>query len=320
MSDQASIGSTETDADVPAMVDSLLRDAMDRGASDVHVEPVRDGYVIRIRLEGLLENVEHLDGNTGRALVMRLMVMGNLLTYHMDVPQEGRATATGPDDRSVDVRLAVMPTIHGPRATVRLPGAIQAPQNLGDLGLSEPTTAFLRDFAEADFGCLLLTGPAGCGKTTTIYALLRHLVENQPGMSIISLEDPVEADLTGVTQIQVMSFGDLTYERAIRSILRQDPQVLVIGEIRDPAGSRDCWKWGSNLTRSPARCSAWPRSDCCGARPRKATAGGCRSPRWRGWMRSCARWCCSAPMRGDWPRPWPTSRTIARWPMRPGNW
>jgi type II secretory ATPase GspE/PulE/Tfp pilus assembly ATPase PilB-like protein len=167
------------------------------------------------------------------------MVMGHLLTYRLDVPQEGRIStplpATGKAGPPVDLRLAVMPTTHGLRAAVRMPAELIQPRSLEELGLPPAALDGLRGFAAADAGMLIVTGPAGSGKTTTIYALLEHIARTSPGLSIIALEDPVERDLPGVTQIEVSPFGELTYERSLRSILRQDPQVLALGEIRDAA-------------------------------------------------------------------------------------
>jgi type II secretory ATPase GspE/PulE/Tfp pilus assembly ATPase PilB-like protein len=128
-----------------------------------------------------------------------------------------------------------MPTTHGLRAAVRMPGELVQPHNLAELKLPESVVAGLEQFSTSDSGMLLITGPAGSGKTTTIYALLQHIAENSKGLSIVALEDPVERKLGGVTQIEVSPFGELTYERTLRSILRQDPQVLMLGEIRDAA-------------------------------------------------------------------------------------
>jgi type II secretory ATPase GspE/PulE/Tfp pilus assembly ATPase PilB-like protein len=223
-------------ADVRPIVDRLLLDAVDRGASDVHVEPTAQGYEIRLRIDGLLEFTARHDQATGRAMVSRLMVMAGLLTYRLDIPQEGRfalAPKTGADP--VDLRLAVMPTTHGLKAAVRLPADLRQPTSLDQLQLPTPVVDGLKTFAAGDTGMLIVAGPAGSGKTTTVYSLLRHIAHNAPGLSIVSLEDPVERDLPGVTQIEVSPFGQLTYDRALRSILRQDPQVLMLGEIRDAA-------------------------------------------------------------------------------------
>jgi type II secretory ATPase GspE/PulE/Tfp pilus assembly ATPase PilB-like protein len=227
--------------DVRALVDQILIDALHRRASDVHWEPASGGYELRFRIDGVLETIRPLDINLGKAMVVRLMVMARLLTYRLDIPQEGRVSLLVPahlstsSNEAVELRLAIMPTIHGQRAAVRMPAEHVQPAVLEELGLPAPVLQGLMQFAAADSGMLILTGPAGSGKTTTIYAVLRHIVQTQSGVGIIALEDPVERDLAGVTQIEVSPFGQLTYERALRSILRQDPQVLALGEIRDAA-------------------------------------------------------------------------------------
>jgi type II secretory ATPase GspE/PulE/Tfp pilus assembly ATPase PilB-like protein len=162
------------------------------------------------------------------------MVMAHLLTYRLDIPQEGRLSLQC-RGRTLEARLAVMPTTHGLRAALRLPAELIQPKTLAELNLPQAMAAGLRQFAAAEAGLLLVCGPAGSGKTTTLYALMEYMAAHRPGMSLISLEDPVERDLAGVTQIEVSPFGQLTYEKALRSILRQDPQVLMLGEIRDRA-------------------------------------------------------------------------------------
>jgi general secretion pathway protein E len=221
--------------DVPQRVNSLLAEAVRRRASDIHLEPTAAGYEVRFRIDGILQIAEKLDTEIGRAMVGRLMVMAQLLTYRLDVPQEGRLQFTPTGQRSLDLRLAIMPTTHGLRAAVRMPAELLQPGGLEELNLPPAVLEGLKRFATADSGMLIFTGPAGSGKTTTIYALLGHIAQHHPGLSIIALEDPVERDVPGVTQIEVKPFGELTYERALRSILRQDPQVLMLGEIRDGA-------------------------------------------------------------------------------------
>lgn len=223
--------------DARPIVDHILDDAVRRRASDVHVEPTAQTYEVRFRIDGLLETMTTHDTVTGRGIVARLMVMAHLLTYRLDIPQEGRLTTVVPSSpsRELDLRVAIMPTTHGLRAAVRLPAELIQPRTLDELHLPPPVVDGLKGFASCDAGMLILTGPAGSGKTTTIYALLQHIALTSPGLSIVALEDPVERDLPGVTQIEVSPFGQLTYERALRSILRQDPQVLMLGEIRDAA-------------------------------------------------------------------------------------
>jgi len=242
---------TSTPADAPAYIDQLLSRALKAGASDAHFEPVAKGMEVRLRIDGLLQTVEKLPEDLGRSAVLRLMVMGQLLTYRLDIPQEGRIrlpAITPGSSHDLDLRLAIMPVAHGLRAVIRLPApnaplhqnggstaAEGATSGLAPLGLPAQSRDALERFARADAGMLLVTGPAGSGKTTTIYALLEHIATTSPGLSIISLEDPIERLVTGITQIEVAPHGQMTYERAIKSILRQDPQVLMLGEIRDAA-------------------------------------------------------------------------------------
>jgi general secretion pathway protein E len=220
--------------DVRPLVDLILADALKKRVSDVHVEPTAQGYELRFRIDGVLESDRTLESPVGRAVVARLMVMARLLTYRLDVPQEGRISVGGLAGNSgFELRLSVMPTIHGMRAALRMPAEQVHPAVLEDLSMPESVLAGLKNFAAADGGMLLVTGPAGSGKTTTIYSLLRQIAAGNSGLSIIALEDPVERAVAGVTQIEVSPFGQLTYEKALRSILRQDPQVLVLGEVRD---------------------------------------------------------------------------------------
>lgn len=221
--------------DAVGLIDRILQAALRRQASDVHFEPTAKGLEVRLRIDGLLEVLSHHSADMGRSLVLRLMVMAHLLTYRLDIPQEGRVQVELEPDGSLDLRLAIMPTTHGLRAALRMPADLVQPRRLDELGLPPNVLEGLHRFAASDSGMLLITGPAGSGKTTTIYALLEHIAQTAPGLSIITLEDPVERNVPGVTQIEITPFGQMTYERALRSVLRQDPQVLMLGEIRDAA-------------------------------------------------------------------------------------
>ncbi len=226
----------KSEINAPTLVDEILDAAVRQHASDVHFEPVENGLEVRFRVDGLLETIQRHDIAVGRSLVTRLMVMAHLLTYRLDVPQEGRATVTvASSPQPMDLRLSIMPTTHGLRAAVRMPAELIQPRSLGELQLPANVMAGLHRFAASDGGMLIVTGPAGSGKTTTLYALLQHIVQSSQGLSIITLEDPVERKIAGITQIEVSPFGELTYDRTLRSILRQDPQVLMLGEIRDAA-------------------------------------------------------------------------------------
>ena len=223
----------ENSTDARPLVERLLLAAVQRRASDLHVEPVAGGYQVKFRIDGLLEPADTLSSESGQAVVNRLMVLAHLLTYRQNVPQEGRLSAAVADHGPLEMRLSVIPTRHGLRAVVRLPAELLQPRRLTNLALPPPVLAALEHFARQEAGLLAVTGPAGSGKTTTVYALLEYLVEHGAGLSIVSLEDPIERDLPAVTQIEVTPFGELDYQKALRSMLRQDPQVLALGEIRD---------------------------------------------------------------------------------------
>ena len=212
---------TQVDALAPAgperatrLVDLLLRDAARRAASDVHLEPTHRAVEVRYRLDGVLHRVASLDRDVGPNLVARLKVLAELLTYRIDIPQEGsiREAAGG---YGVEMRVSTFPTIHGEK--------VVAPELLGAL------TNLLRERT----GAVLLTGPSGSGKTTTIYACLRHLVR-AGGRNIVTIEDPVEQALEGVSQSQARPGTEFDFARGLRSLVRQDPEVILIGEVRDP--------------------------------------------------------------------------------------
>lgn len=220
--------------DAVSLVDDLLRRAVEHGASDIHFEPTSAELDVKFRLDGVLNTVERLPASLSDNIIARLKVLGGLLTYRNDIPQEGRIEIN--EDRNgqiMDQRLAVFPTIHGQRAVVRLFYNNTELIELGQLGFSELTYKALKNVAAQNQGVLLLTGPAGSGKSTTLAALLRHILKSRAGKSVVTLEDPVEIMIDGATQVQITPHGEMTFPTALRSLLRQDPQVLMIGEIRD---------------------------------------------------------------------------------------
>ena len=224
--------------DVVSLVDELLERAVASGASDVHFEPTASGLVVRFRLDGVLNTVERLPKVLSDNVIARLKVLGGLLTYRNDIPQEGRIRIPGADQSVVDQRLAVFPTIHGQRAVIRLFYTNEELVRLDQLGFSDAVLDSLRRIAGSSQGVLLVTGPAGSGKSTTLAALLRHILEQSPGKSVVTLEDPVEIEIDNATQVQISPHGEMTFATALRSLLRQDPQVLMIGEIRDAETAR----------------------------------------------------------------------------------
>ena len=225
--------------DVVGIVDELLAKAVASGASDIHFEPTGTELKVKYRLDVVLSPVESLPAVVAENVIARLKVLGGLLTYRNDIPQEGRLELSGASsDKVTDVRLAVFPTIYGQRAVVRLFFRNEELMDLDHLGFAPRIESLLKTIVAQSQGVLLVTGPAGSGKSTTLAALLRHIVRSFAGKSIVTLEDPVEIRIEGVTQVPITPHGQMTFPTALRSLLRQDPQVLMIGEIRDAETAR----------------------------------------------------------------------------------
>ena len=225
--------------DVVSLVDEMLHQAARWAASDVHFEPTETELVVKFRLDGALKTVEKLPKSLSENVIARLKVLGGLLTYRTDIPQEGRIDISGTADTNItDQRLAVFPTIHGQRAVVRLFYKQAGLVELEQLGFPERIRSALMTISAASQGLLLVTGPAGSGKSTTLAAILRYILVRFPGKSVVTLEDPVEIKVEGATQVQITPHGQMTFPTALRSLLRQDPQILMIGEIRDAETAR----------------------------------------------------------------------------------
>ncbi|MHC5036488.1 MAG: GspE/PulE family protein [Planctomycetota bacterium] len=219
---------------VPAVVEAVILEARDGGVSDIHFEPNREGLRVRFRLDGVLQDAAEIPDPVQEKVIGRLKVLADLPTYRIDVPQEGHVKAeTAPG--GADLRVSIFPTLRGEKAVVRLFRIQKQLLYLQDLGLPEDLFSALQDLTLMPEGLLLLTGPAGAGKTTTNYALLREILRQSGGRKhIVTVEDPVEIEMEGITQTQVNPDIELTFQRCLRSLLRQDPEVIFIGEIRDP--------------------------------------------------------------------------------------
>jgi general secretion pathway protein E len=213
------------------VVERVLADAQKAGASDVHFQPGADGLELRWRVDGVLQPVGLLPVKLAPNVVARLKVLAELLTYRNDVPQEGRIRGVPGE---VEMRLSTFPTVFGEKAVVRMFAAPGRFLRLDDLGLPGEVRDGLSHVLDETSGAVILSGPAGSGKTTTIYACLRELAARRPGeRSLATLEDPVESVVAGVSQGQVNPAAGLTLESGLKSLLRQDPEVIAIGEIRD---------------------------------------------------------------------------------------
>ena len=212
------------------VIERILNQGVGDGASDIHLEPTADSFRARLRVDGVLREVGYLSPNLGPALLSRVKVLGGLDITERRLPQDGRFGATV-GARRVDVRLSTFPTIYGEKAVLRILDRSALRLELAALGMGGPMLETFRDLIHRPEGMVLVTGPTGSGKTSTLYAALTHIAET--GKHIISIEDPVEYAVSGVNQGQTNEKAGFTFARGLRAILRQDPDVIMVGEIRD---------------------------------------------------------------------------------------
>jgi len=217
-------------APVIRWVDKMFESAVAAGASDIHLEPGARGMRVRLRVDGHLREIPPPDAGLTEATTSRIKILAKLDIAERRLPQDGRTRITI-QGREIDLRIATSPTLHGEGAVLRLLDKSAAVLSLDVLGLSPDTVEKIRRSIRRPNGVTLVTGPTGSGKTTTLYSALRDILT--PEMKFVSVEDPIEYQIDGVSQIQVRPTIDLTFAKALRSILRQDPDVLMIGEIRD---------------------------------------------------------------------------------------
>lgn len=219
--------------EIGLLVQHLVGDAIRAGASDVHIEPWEDFICVRIRLDGVLSELAHLPLELMEKIAGRFKIMANLVSYQTSLPQEGHADAD-PELGGVELRVSVFPTTRGEKIVVRLFDPALRSFEVEGLGFEEDNLDTFIKLINRPSGLILLTGPTGSGKTTAMYAALCHLVERHgPSISIATVEDPVEFNLPMVSQAQVRPAHEFTYPVALRSLMRQDPQVIMVGEIRD---------------------------------------------------------------------------------------
>lgn len=223
-------GQAVSDAEAPVLLEELVQKAETAGASDIHLQPEEYGTRVFFRLDGVLTPVMVLPPALAERVSGRIKFLARLKTWQTALPQDGRIERASLGTRR-DVRASTYPTVTGERIVLRLFSAAVLP-DLDGLGFPEGARRALEQFLRRPSGLLLLTGPAGSGKTTTIYACLQHLVRTG-ARHILTIEDPVEQILPGVTQTEIQEALGLDFARAARHLLRQDPEVLVVGEIRD---------------------------------------------------------------------------------------
>ena len=221
-----------SDAPLVRLVNSIILQAAEDGASDLHFDPQDDALVVRLRIDGVLHEVQRIPKRLAPGVTTRLKVLAKLDIAERRKPQDGRislnAKAAG---RLLDIRVAVLPTVEGEGVVMRLLDKSKRAPTLTELGLSDEMRAQFEEIIRKPTGALLVTGPTGSGKSTTLYAALTEM--NRPEINIITVEDPVEYRLAGLNQIQVNPKAGLTFASSLRSILRSDPDVLMVGEIRD---------------------------------------------------------------------------------------
>lgn len=228
----ASLGDTGGDSDAPVIkfVDLMISQAVSDGASDIHVDPAQEHVVLRYRVDGVLQEQSRVPLRALSGIVSRLKVMGRMDIAEKRKPQDGRATVTV-DGKKVDLRIAVLPTVFGEKVVMRILDQALGMRDLGSLGLSKRNLERYRSQYTLPNGMILVTGPTGSGKSTTLYSTLNEVMS--PEINIITTEDPVEFRIGGISQVQINPKSGLTFAAALRSILRADPDVVLVGEIRD---------------------------------------------------------------------------------------
>lgn len=217
------------------IVDSLIYYSFNRNASDVHIDPCPDGLIIKLRIDGMLIYTSTLSLDLHEEIIARIKILAGLRTDIHFTPQDGRFNYSK-DLCSCDIRVSIIPTHYGENAVLRLLIQEKNDLNLLDLGFSKENEYLIKSGLENRQGMILVTGPTGSGKTTTLYTLIKLLLTKES--SIITLEDPIEYAITGIRQIQIKEKHGITFANGLRSIVRQDPDIIMVGEIRDGETAR----------------------------------------------------------------------------------
>jgi len=215
---------------IERIVDILIEYAYDNGASDIHLEPEKDGSVVRFRIDGILQEVLRFTPEIDQQVISRIKFLSKLRTDEHLSAQDGKIQ-TKIENEDLDIRISIVPIVHGEKCVMRLLSARYRQFGLSDLGMHDTDLKKVTDASNKPYGMILSTGPTGSGKTTTMYAILKIL--NTKERNIATIEDPIEYEITGLNQIQVNPKTNLTFAEGLRSILRQDPNIIYVGEIRD---------------------------------------------------------------------------------------
>ena len=227
------VSQADAEADTPVVrfVNKLLMDAIKLGASDIHVEPYEKRLRVRYRVDGVLHESVSPPISLANRLVARIKILSRLDIAERRVPQDGRLKLAGQRNTKIDFRVSTLPTVHGEKVVMRLLDSSGASLKLSDLGMEADQLAHYETAVKKPYGMVLVTGPTGSGKTVSLYSALSML--NQPETNISTVEDPVEINLDGINQVAINERANLTFSAALRSFLRQDPDIIMVGEIRD---------------------------------------------------------------------------------------
>jgi len=217
-------------APIVKLVNSLITQAISMGASDIHLEPFDNEFKVRYRIDGLLNEMETIPKDKKAAVISRLKIMAELDIAERRRPQDGRIRVEG-NEKIIDIRVSTLPTDFGEKVVLRILDKSQLNLELEQLGFDERRLTLFKEKIKLPYGMILVTGPTGAGKTTTLYAALNYI--KNPDINILTIEDPIEYNLGGINQSQVKPEIDFTFANALRSFLRQDPNVIMVGEIRD---------------------------------------------------------------------------------------
>ena len=212
-------------------LDALLEHAITLGASDVHIEPLENMLVVRARIDGVMQEIASFPKTFAAPLVARVKVIANLQVDEHNAPQDGRFRANADAAGTIDIRVNIMPVLHGEKAEMRLLRSTSRPITFRDIGFAEQQEAILEAEVHKPHGMILVTGPTGHGKITTLYAILHKL--NSPKVNITTIEDPIEYEFPHINQTQVNARAGITFANGLRSLLRQNPDIIMVGEIRD---------------------------------------------------------------------------------------
>jgi type IV pilus assembly protein PilB len=228
--DDATVLDLEHESTAVVFINRAISKALELGASDIHFTPQQKRLFVRVRVDGVMRELTSIAGTQASAVTSRLKIMGGLDIAERRAPQDGRITIRRGNE-SIDVRIAILPTTHGEKVTLRILAQGEAPDSLDALGMWPRNKAALQHAIDQPFGTIVVVGPTGSGKTTTLYACLQVL--NTPDRQLTTIEDPVEYRAVGMDQVEVNPRAGLTFAAGLRTILRSDPDVLLVGEIRD---------------------------------------------------------------------------------------